>query len=298
MLSSTAVYAQEPNILGTYSGPVTSTEFGCGTPNPGDPPNLGPFTENATLTITISNQTGASFSGSGTETFPDGDVDSITFSGTVDTAGNVSGSFSTSFIEAGVSSGTGSGTFSGTISSGSFNFSASGQDDTNTGATLLCFLEESGTLTLISGGSGDPSEVNPEVEPSSTITEAVLFNTQIQTQVSDISRHISGALSGRRFFGGPRVGDNKFKLEGGTGLNAGDGSTIPYGVWGSYSYTDFDNDLSSTAFDGNSHSFLGGVDVSLWDNTVLGVAFGYDNGDIDTTFNGGNQDIDSYTVHY
>ena len=28
----------------------------------------------------------------------------------------------------------------------------------------------------------------------------------------------------------------------------------------------------------------------------LGVAFGYDNGDIDTTFNQGNQDTDSYTI--
>jgi hypothetical protein len=85
-------------------------------------------------------------------------------------------------------------------------------------------------------------------------------------------------------------------MEGATGLNAGDGSTIPYGVWGNYSYSDYDNDLSSTAFDGTSHSFLGGIDFAFWENTVLGVAFGYDSGDIDTTFNQGNQDTDSYTI--
>ena len=103
-------------------------------------------------------------------------------------------------------------------------------------------------------------------------------------------------MGGRRFFGGPRVSDNQFKIEGATGLSAGDGSTIPYGIWGSYSYSDYDNDLSSTAFDGNSHSFLGGLDFAFWENTVLGVAFGYDNGDIDTTFNLGHQDTDSYTI--
>ena len=284
--ASTLAHAAEPNILGTYSGTVTTTEFDCGATGPGTSPFAGPFVDDDTVTLTISNQSGASFSGTGTDIdVDDGEVETITFSGTVDTAGNVNASFSTVFDD-----GTASGTFSGTISNGTFNFSFNGQDDTLTGG-LFCFFTGNGTLTLIGG-----NVIVPAVTPSSTVTEAVLFNTQIQSQVSDISKHIAGALAGRRFFGGPRVSDNQFKMEGATGLSAGDGFAIPYGVWGSYSYTDFDNDLSSTAFDGNSHSFLGGLDFAFWENTVLGVAFGYDNGDIDTTFNLGHQDTDSYTI--
>jgi hypothetical protein len=39
-----------------------------------------------------------------------------------------------------------------------------------------------------------------------------------------------------------------------------------------------------------------GVDVSPWGNIVAGVSFGYENNDIDTTFNGGNLDSDMFTV--
>jgi len=288
MLSGTVACAQEPNITGTYSGLAVVNDFNCGTGAPGNPPLFPDETDNdAQFDLTITTQSGTSFSGSGT-VFSSDILTDVTFSGTVDASGNISGSFSS--VD---SFGTASGSISGTISGGTWNLFASGQDD-STVDNVFCQFTVVGTLTLISGGT--TATITPDVTPSSTITEAVLFNTQIQTQVSDISKHITGALGGRRFFGGPRVSDNQFKMEGATGLSAGDGTTIPYGVWGSYSYTDFDNDLSSTAFDGNSHSFLGGLDFAFWENTVLGVAFGYDNGDIDTTFNLGHQDTDSYTI--
>jgi len=92
-------------------------------------------------------------------------------------------------------------------------------------------------------GSGE--NINPEITASSTVTEAILFNFQIQSQVTNISRHITGVISGASYFWRPLVGDNQFKMEGATGLNAGDGSTIPYGVWGNYTYSDFDkNNIS------------------------------------------------------
>jgi autotransporter-like protein len=150
--------------------------------------------------------------------------------------------------------------------------------------------------TTISSLSQGGTVITPAITPSSTVTEAVLFNTQVQGMISDVSSHISGALSGIGFFGGPRFTDNQIKVGGATGLNAGDGSSLPYGVWGSYSYTDYENELSSIAFDGTSHSFLGGIDFGFWDTTILGVAFGYDTGNIDTTFNAGNQETDTYTI--
>jgi Autotransporter beta-domain len=151
-------------------------------------------------------------------------------------------------------------------------------------------------ITAISDLSQGNTTVVSSNSPSSTVTDAILFNTQIQSTISDISSHIGGALHGIGFFGGPRVTNNQFKIEGATGLNAGDGSSLSYGVWGNYSYSDYENDLSSTAFDGTNHGFLGGIDFSFWGDSILGVAFGYDKGDIDTTFNGGNQDTDSYTI--
>ncbi len=132
--------------------------------------------------------------------------------------------------------------------------------------------------------------------PGSSVTDTLLFNTQIQNTVTGINNRITGALAAIKTLVTPRFSDNGFSLEGQTGLNAGDGDALPFGVWGNYSYTDFENDLSSTAFDGSSHGFLGGVDVAAWDNAIIGVALGFDMADIDTGFNSGNQKADTFTI--
>ncbi|MCK5669296.1 MAG: autotransporter outer membrane beta-barrel domain-containing protein, partial [Gammaproteobacteria bacterium] len=80
-----------------------------------------------------------------------------------------------------------------------------------------------------------------------------------------------------------------------SGMNAGDSNYL-YGAWGSYSYTDFENDFASTAFDGQRHGGLIGLDVSPWDGVLLGVAVGYEDSDIDTDFNLGNQETDGFTI--
>lgn len=130
-----------------------------------------------------------------------------------------------------------------------------------------------------------------ETTPSSSGTDSLLFNTQVLNTASKINGHISGSLSGSGLLASAQT------INGSTnGLNAGDIFSVPYGVWGNYSYADFDNDLSTTAFDGNTHGFLGGIDFLYSDSTILGIAFGYDSSDIDTTFNGGNQDTDSFTI--
>jgi len=278
LLFSTNVRAAFPDVTGTYSGQITTTETGCGTAFPGGPPNAGPFVDVSTLSLTLSNQIGANFTGSASD-----GIGTTTLTGTVDSAGNVTASFST--VEPGSTS---SGTLLGTIINGVFNFTTNGAD---TSGSPQCFLNDVASLTLTGG-----NVITPDVTASSTVTDAVLFNLLIQGTISGVSSHVAAALSGI-FFGGLHfVGDNQLILEGATGLNAGDGSAVPYGVWGSYSYTDYENDLSSTAFEGTSHGFLGGVDFGFWDNTILGIAFGYDSGDLDTTFNSGNQETDTYTI--
>ncbi len=87
----------------------------------------------------------------------------------------------------------------------------------------------------------------------------------------------------------------------GGGLAAGDemGGSV-FGLWGSYSYSDFESDFAfqgtSLAYDADAHSMLAGFDRLFSDRYLLGVAFGYQWVDADTTFNGGGQENDGYTV--
>lgn len=270
-------YANLPDdFAGTYSGSISYNETSC-TPPPDE-------SETVSLTLTITKVSTNNFHGDGTLVFTDGDIDDLD----VDFVGVTPTTFNFTWDDTGINNSfTANGSGSGSVTSSGITISGTGVE---VGGST-CNLNFSGTLNKTS-----TTVITPDVTPSSTVTDAVLFNTQIQGTISDISSHIGGALAGIGFSGRPRVTDNQFKLEGTTGLNAGDGSTISYGVWGNYSYTDYENDLSSTAFDGSNHSFLGGIDFSFWGDSILGVAFGYDKGDIDTTFNGGNQDTDSFTI--
>ena len=78
--------------------------------------------------------------------------------------------------------------------------------------------------------------------------------------------------------------------------SAGDGFDYPYGVWVAYSHTNFEEDFAATAFDGDTDAVFVGADFSPWDNYYFGVALGYDKTDIDTTFNGGQQDLSALSV--
>ncbi len=276
IFTSPVVHANlSPSAVGEYSGNISYSEKSC---------SSGPdSSETAATTLSITQLDINSFHGNGFVFFSDGETDTISLNiiGLTDTT------FSFSWTSTGVDSAfnaTGSGT--GTLLSNGIKLTGSGSEI----GGLLCIIDFDGTL------SGSSDAFVPAVTPSSTVTDLVLFNTQIQSTISDISGHITGALSGIGLSGGPRLSKNQFKMEGATGLNAGDSSAIQYGVWGNYSYTNFENDLSSTAIDGRSHGLLGGVDFSFWENTIIGVALGYETGDIDTQFNGGNQETDSYTI--
>jgi hypothetical protein len=269
LILSNIVYASD-DISGTYSGTISITRFSC--VNPADDGN-----DTATLTLSLSGKTDGSFIGNGT------DVDSLGTAAFDIKDGSTSASsfnfnFDVSDLDGGVD---GSGTASGTFSSTYLMITGSGSDDCN--FSFSGMLNKT-TVTLT------------EATASSSVTDSVLFNTQIQSTINDISGRIGAALGSLRATLSPRFSDNQFKLEGMTGLNAGDESTIPYGIWGNYSYTDYENDLSTTAFDGTSHSFMGGIDFGIFDSAVIGVALGFENSDIDTTFNNGNQNTDSFTI--
>lgn len=78
--------------------------------------------------------------------------------------------------------------------------------------------------------------------------------------------------------------------------SAGDGFDYPWGLWATYSHTDSEDDFATTAYDSDSDSFMAGMDFQPWDNILTGVAIGYDTTEIQTNFNTGEEDLDSFTV--
>ncbi|HKK15441.1 MAG TPA: autotransporter outer membrane beta-barrel domain-containing protein [Gammaproteobacteria bacterium] len=128
--------------------------------------------------------------------------------------------------------------------------------------------------------------------PSALLTHPFLLNTITRKFANILGSRGNGAVRGGR--GGGRTSSID-AIEGTTGLNAGDGP-IRYGAWASYSYSDYEDDFVTTAFDGHTHSGLIGFDFSPWDRTVFGVAFGYEDSDNDTSFNTGSEQTDGYTI--
>jgi outer membrane autotransporter protein len=80
------------------------------------------------------------------------------------------------------------------------------------------------------------------------------------------------------------------------GQAAGDSPGVPWGAWLSLSHSDFEDDFPSTAFEADRGAITMGFDVSPFENYVFGVALGYENTDIDSSFNQGEADVDTYSV--
>ncbi len=151
---------------------------------------------------------------------------------------------------------------------------------------LLLLLQASGTtsaFTLI--------ELFPGDEPSNTVTDNESLETQTQAVTSTIGGHVQDILRGR--LTRSRVASNE--LMDMSGINAGD-STINIGVWTSGTYTNYEDDFVSTAFEGDTLLGLVGFDISPTRNLIIGVALGYEDTDITTTFNSGTQESEGYTV--
>ncbi len=112
-----------PDIRGTYQGSGGLTQTNCQ-----DPTENGTFLFSSTVSIT--SQTGAAFSGTGTLTtdVPGAVVTTeLNLSGTVTGAGNVSGSFTYRFLVNGVFDSSGDGTFGGQVTGNTLAVNFTGQ---------------------------------------------------------------------------------------------------------------------------------------------------------------------------
>lgn len=110
------------------------------------------------------------------------------------------------------------------------------------------------------------------------------------TQINSISRGFRPLLGIGSLRLGP--GGGSFAKR---GLGAGEW-TYPVGIWGNFGYTSSENDFVSVASDSKSLHGTLGADMTVNDWLVVGMAAGYENDDIDTSFNGGNIDSDAFTV--
>lgn len=276
--ASPQVQAQEV-FTGTYVGSLSGAEV-C--PDGDD----GTGVTDLSFTVTVS-ETG--FAGEGT--YVDRD-DGATGTFTLEGGGSSSGSSAQVFGQMHVvpddEDVTQSGFFEGTFSDDfkTLQLSIDIVDDGPPG----CSIHGSGTFTLVE--DHEEGVVDPEETAGSVVTAPVILKTQVQAITSGLNARIGDIVRG--IGGGPRVTANGV-YQGISGLAAGEGGPS-YGVWASYSYSDFDNDFVATLMDGHRHNVLAGADMTPRDNMVLGVAFGYEFASIDTKFNGGDQDTDGFTI--
>ncbi len=261
-----------PNVLGSSSGVLSITDSSCS--NPADDGLSTP-----TITLNINTQSGNNIGGNGSSN----DGDQFTFSG--GTVGVFSG---VTFIQF---------SFSGSNSIDGVTFSGFLSADLQNGAWVVnslsgsasdgCSFSGSGSLLLGGGGILGPG--------SSGVLGTTLFTMQVfvATYTVLLATHLATLFAPGP--GGVIPVSDGFMIESPRGRAAG-GGFDSLGVWGSLARSEFDNDFAATAYDGSRVTLLGGVDFSPMEDVVTGVAIGYDTADMTTTFNGGEQQTDGWTV--
>jgi hypothetical protein len=268
--------AVTPSILGFFSGSFSGTEYDCKNTIDGPVINPGPYADSFSLSLTIDDQQGNYFTGTGTT-----DSDTVSVSGTIDDSGQVYATFTANHIDGGTSGGT----FTGSLSGDTLTLDIAGSDTGNTDE--FCDFQFSGTMTRSSSTS------NPKVTAPTNITTPTELRSFTRLLTQSMTQRFNVFRSGGS--GGASAVSNGFMLQG-NGMAAGEGMNSPVGVWGSFSYTDSKDDSAARTFDSDRRQFLGGVDISPWKDVIVGVALGYENSDVSTPVNGGSQDIDGFTA--
>jgi hypothetical protein len=162
-----------------------------------------------------------------------------------------------------------------------------------------CFVNVSATNFVRTSFTftGIPSSGDGVITPNSAGTEVVTeqnLRNNARAIVNAVGSRITAIFSG--IGGGKRVGDT-FRYDGGSGLAGGDlFAGLPVGVWASYTRSDFEDDFTRTAFEGDRNLAIGGVDISPMENMVFGISAGYEGTDTDTLFNRGNVESDGILV--
>jgi len=134
--------------------------------------------------------------------------------------------------------------------------------------------------------------VCPARHPGSATTGQRALTDSISVISVGISKAIAMALRPKSLLGGGRANTDSYRT---AGLSAGD-YFYNWSGWVSYARTHTENTRFVSQYDSNLDSALAGFDTTPKENLIVGLAVGYENNDIDTTFSGGEQQIDGFTI--
>ena len=155
------------------------------------------------------------------------------------------------------------------------------------------------TLLAMPAYAVTTNPTNTTEQASTTTTSTAIMSTTTAAITSGLGSRLGSFL-------GPQVvemqgGDGALavalaeEMSRGTGMSAGGGDGR-LGVWFSGGWTGIEDDLVSTAYDGDVFNFLFGGDYRFNDRFIGGIALGYESADIDTAFNVGNVSSDGWTI--
>ena len=159
---------------------------------------------------------------------------------------------------------------------------------------MLCFIScNSHAFTLIELlVEVDLIGITPAQSPSAIITDTSTVDTSTKSITNNLSSRAQNVF---RTNLSPGLAGTQNHQMNHSGFSAGD-SINGFGLWVNYTYSDYENDFATIAFEGDTQTVMAGIDFSPWENTILGIAFGYEDSDIQTAFNSGEQDSKGFTV--
>ncbi len=143
--------------------------------------------------------------------------------------------------------------------------------------------------------------------PSSSITDSITFNTQIQPVIGAIQAHLLDARRGGKSRNSAQAGNvlasNSYRetmsdvgfLE--VSSHSQDDSGGSRSLWLNSTSTTFDNDFSGTRHNGDQHMLLAGFDFTFTERYILGLAVSFETSNINTEFNLGNQQMDGFSIN-
>ncbi|MCP4984194.1 MAG: autotransporter outer membrane beta-barrel domain-containing protein [Gammaproteobacteria bacterium] len=143
--------------------------------------------------------------------------------------------------------------------------------------------------------------------PGSSITDAISFQSQVQPVIGAIQAHILDSRHRKKSAKSAQQGNVLASNSHAQTMSDADFIKVSFdgvdsdnalkSLWVSSSMTSFDNDFSRTKYDGDMQMLLAGLDYTLSDKYIFGVAFSFEASDIDTTFNAGNQQIEGFSIN-
>jgi len=177
------------------------------------------------------------------------------------------------------------------------------------GRILGCALLSYGSTALAFTIIEIPQE---QTAPSSTVTDSLTLQTQVQPIAATIRAQILGHLRPRGSKKATQVGGMMLAANApassdvnylaaaasdssaaGSGISGGNSES----VWISTAINSLENDFARTAFYGATQNLLVGFDLTRSDKYIAGVSVGYEASNFTTTFNTGNEKTRGFNIN-